>query len=160
MIGYCATGGGSRCWGGLLTPLYHGPLGRLSKRRQGGPWAPSTLQCEFPGNLLMIMSGCCLGSTGVVCFLLSPNGFQQGRKTSTCQSPWIVAYDQWDVRLVDAELSGQNSFDLSRLLCSGARSVDSLSLSLFLVSLSCRVGSTRGTYFKGSVKGSVSQSVN
>ena len=39
------------------------------------------------------------------------------------------AYNCWDLRLVDAELSGQTSFDLSRFLCSGARSVDSLSLS-------------------------------
>ena len=38
------------------------------------------------------------------------------------------AYNCWDLRLVDAELSGQTSFDLSRFLCSGARSVDSLSL--------------------------------
>ena len=27
LLGYCATGGGSRGGGGLRTPRYHGPLG-------------------------------------------------------------------------------------------------------------------------------------
>ena len=55
-------------WGGRPTPRYHGPLGRLSKRRQGGPWAPPPCSVNSPGNLLMTMPGCCLGSSGCCLF--------------------------------------------------------------------------------------------
>ena len=37
-------------WGGLRTPRYHGPLGWLSKRRQGGPWAPPPCSVNTPGK--------------------------------------------------------------------------------------------------------------
>ena len=57
-------------WGGRSTPRYHVHLGRLSKRRQGGPWAPPPCSVNSPGNLLMTMTGCCLGSSGCCLFFV------------------------------------------------------------------------------------------
>ena len=48
-------------WGGLRTPRYHGPLGCLSKRRQGGPWAPPPCGANSSGKLSRSMSGWCFG---------------------------------------------------------------------------------------------------
>ena len=39
-------------WGGLWTPRYHGPLGWLSKRRQGGPWAPPPCSVNYLWELV------------------------------------------------------------------------------------------------------------
>ena len=67
MCGY--YGGGSRGGGCLWTPRYHGPLGWLSKRRQGGPWAPPPCSENSLGNMLGSVPGLLfLALQVVVCF--------------------------------------------------------------------------------------------
>ena len=65
-------------WGGLRTPRYHGPPGCLSKRRQGGPWAPPPCGVNSPGKLSWSLSGICSGSSGCLSVLCEVFVISQG----------------------------------------------------------------------------------
>ena len=66
-------------WGGHLVPRYQGPLGWLSKRRQGGPWAPPPCGLNSPGKLSWSMLGWCFGSSVFCLFFVKPLLFLRGR---------------------------------------------------------------------------------
>ena len=75
-------------WGGRQTPRYHGPLGCLPKRGQGGPWAPPPCIEISPGDFVYFVVGSVFGirprwwgvclvffvsGVGVLCSTLSPS---------------------------------------------------------------------------------------